>query len=216
MEGAKKVFESKGWSPIFQYQLKDGTLSMKKLLGTVDMSEFGNSGSTKYGTLLHRLFSFLLPLDHNICVTFSNGSTKYGTLMHRLFSRLLPFQANASEVVQPLHLPLRYLNSQFNWYHLPQTPAPNEEKWPDLKQCIATLSYFVQTLSHPLNWPQSITWTSDGPCPVNLKITFQNTKFSYGNIFTDQKEIHFKKSSEILLKIDDLAAFVILSRPQFY
>ena len=113
-------------------------------------------------------------------------------------------------------LPLRYLNSQFNWYHLPQTPAPNEEKWPDLKQCIATLSYFVQTLSHPLNWPQSITWTSDGPCPVNLKITFQNTKFSYGNIFTDQKEIHFKKSSEILFKIDDLAAFVILSRPQFY
>ena len=36
-------------------------------------------------------------------------------------------------------LPLRYLNSQFNWYHLPQTPAPNEEKWPDLKQCIALL-----------------------------------------------------------------------------
>ena len=184
---------------------------MKKLLGTVEMSEFGNSGSTKYGTLLHRLFSFLLPLDHIICVTFSNGSTKYGTLMHRLFSRLLPFQANASEVVQPSLSDIWILNSIDIICHKHQHPMKrNGQIWNN------ALHYFVQTLSHPLNWPQSITWTSDGPCPVNLKITFQNTKFSYGNIFTDQKEIHFKKSSQILFKIDNLAAFVILSRPQFY
>ena len=150
MEGAKKVFESKGWSPIFQYQLKDGTLSMKKLLGTVDMSEFGNSGSTKYGTLLHRLFSFLLPLDHSICVTFSNGSTNYGTLMHRLFSRLLPFQANASEVVQPLQPSLSdiwILNSIDIICHKHQHPMKrNGQIWNNALQRFLTLSKLCPTL----------------------------------------------------------------------